>query len=117
MSELPQHRDTSVPTGHALVVLHSPYGPVALTREQLCDALELGREVGPIQVAVDHGQGYAKTSRLLDAAQAAERLGIRASWLLQRARERRIPHSRIGKYVRFDVELVRAAMSRGEIPT
>jgi len=41
---------------------------------------------------------------LLDAAQAGELLGVPKSWVLAEARADRIPHVRLGRYVRFDPE-------------
>jgi hypothetical protein len=38
---------------------------------------------------------------LVDAATMAAQLGIKASWLLDQARRSRVPHVRLGKYVRF----------------
>ena len=45
---------------------------------------------------------------LVDAKAAAEQLGVPASWLLAEARAQRAPHKRLGKYVRFDVDELRA---------
>jgi excisionase family DNA binding protein len=39
---------------------------------------------------------------LLDAAAAAELLNVPASWVLAEARANRIPHIKLGRYVRFD---------------
>ncbi len=39
---------------------------------------------------------------LLDADQAGVLLGVKASWLLTEARADRVPHVRLGKYVRFN---------------
>lgn len=44
--------------------------------------------------------------RLLRASEVAERLAIPASWLMQAAREDRVPHYRLGRYVRFAEEEV-----------
>ena len=38
---------------------------------------------------------------LLDAAGAAELLGVPKTWVLAEARKDRIPHVRLGRYVRF----------------
>lgn len=38
---------------------------------------------------------------LLDAKEMASRLQIAPSWLLDQARQGRVPHVRLGKYVRF----------------
>ena len=39
---------------------------------------------------------------LLDAEQAGALLGVPRSWVLAEARADRIPHVRLGRYVRFD---------------
>jgi excisionase family DNA binding protein len=44
----------------------------------------------------------ATTLKLLDATEAAELLNVPASWVLSEARAGRIPHVRLGKYVRFE---------------
>lgn len=41
---------------------------------------------------------------LLDAHAAGERLGVPHTWLLREARAGRIPHRRLGRYVRWSVE-------------
>jgi excisionase family DNA binding protein len=56
------------------------------------------------------------TDRLLEAKEAADLLGVPATWLLAQARRDAVPHLRLGKYVRFDrVDLERwvATMKRG----
>ena len=40
--------------------------------------------------------------RLVDAKQAAELLAVPHTWLLAEARHDRVPHVRLGRYVRFD---------------
>jgi excisionase family DNA binding protein len=39
---------------------------------------------------------------LIDARAASQLLGVPYTWLLAQARERRIPHHRLGHYVRFN---------------
>ena len=57
------------------------------------------------------------TAALLDANQAAELLNVPASWLLAQARRDAVPHVRLGRYVRFDAEELRAwARSRMRSP-
>jgi excisionase family DNA binding protein len=46
------------------------------------------------------------TNRLVDAKVIGERLGVPASWVAAKARDGAIPHVRLGRYVRFDVEAV-----------
>lgn len=41
---------------------------------------------------------------LLTAEQAAELLNLPTSWVLAEARADRVPHVRLGRYVRFDAE-------------
>jgi excisionase family DNA binding protein len=41
---------------------------------------------------------------LIDAKAASKLLGVPHTWLLAQARARRIPHHRLGHYVRFDPE-------------
>lgn len=43
----------------------------------------------------------AQPSELVDAKAAAQLLSVPATWLLAEARANRIPHIRLGKYVRF----------------
>jgi excisionase family DNA binding protein len=42
------------------------------------------------------------TAPLIDAEGAAELLSVPKSWVLAEARADRIPHIRLGRYVRFD---------------
>jgi excisionase family DNA binding protein len=41
---------------------------------------------------------------LLDADQAGAQLGVPGSWVRAEARADRIPHVRLGRYVRFDAD-------------
>ena len=53
---------------------------------------------------------------LLNAKQAAELLGVPASWVLAQARRDAIPHVRLGRYVRFradDLDAWACDRSRG----
>ena len=49
-----------------------------------------------------------EADRLVDAAVAGELLGVPASWVLAQARAGRIPHVRLGRYVRFEPQELRA---------
>jgi excisionase family DNA binding protein len=56
----------------------------------------------------------------LTAEDAARLLAVEPSWLLRQAREGRIAHVRIGKYMRFDPQEVigqctRQAVTRGSV--
>jgi excisionase family DNA binding protein len=46
--------------------------------------------------------GSRKFTPLIDARAASQLLGVPHTWLLAQARERRIPHHRLGHYVRFN---------------
>ena len=46
--------------------------------------------------------------KLLDAKGAAELLAVPKSWVLAQARDDRIPHVRLGRYVRFDPDELEA---------
>ncbi len=55
---------------------------------------------------------------LIDAAQAADLLGVPKTWVLAEARADRIPHVRLGRYVRFDPDALEQwwqARSRGPV--
>ena len=45
---------------------------------------------------------------LIDAKKAALLLGVPHTWLLEQARHDRIPHVRLGRYVRFDPDAIEA---------
>jgi excisionase family DNA binding protein len=47
------------------------------------------------------------TGALLDATGAAELLNVPPSWILAEARADRVPHVRLGRYVRFDADELR----------
>jgi excisionase family DNA binding protein len=47
-------------------------------------------------------EGRPRPVSLIDAASAGELLGVPSSWVLAEARRDRIPHVRLGRYVRFD---------------
>jgi excisionase family DNA binding protein len=46
----------------------------------------------------------AMVAPLLNAEQAAALLNVPKSWVLAEARADRIPHIRLGRYVRFDAD-------------
>lgn len=49
---------------------------------------------------------------LIDANAMAAQLSIKPSWLLEQARQGKVPHVRLGKYVRFDAGAVVEWMRR-----
>ena len=53
-------------------------------------------------------RGVSASSPLVDANSAAQLLGVPPTWLLAQARAQRVPHHKLGHYVRFDLdELIR----------
>lgn len=67
-------------------------GTLDLPRELFERHLVKPAEVAPERTAAE----------LVDAADLERRSGIPASWWMAQARERRVPFSKIGRYVRFD---------------
>lgn len=52
--------------------------------------------------------------RLLTTQEAAEYLSVGVDWLKKAAAARRVPHTRLGKYVRFSPSNLAAIISEGE---
>jgi excisionase family DNA binding protein len=87
LTTLPAHPDMNAPPRSP-----SPAGRWARARRA---AAQLTRR------AV-HGDTHSFA--LIDAKAASGMLGVPYTWLLAQAREGRIPHHRLGHYVRFDPE-------------
>jgi excisionase family DNA binding protein len=54
----------------------------------------------------------------LTVDEAAERLGVKRSWIYERTRRNTIPHRRLGKFVRFteqDIRAISEAAAVGDI--
>ena len=49
-------------------------------------------------------RGVSAGSPLVAADQAAKLLGVPPRWLLEQARQQKVPHHRLGRYVRFDLD-------------
>jgi excisionase family DNA binding protein len=81
---------TSTNGNHALRSVASR--PHAMTDDEIETLAELVAE----RVAT------ARVPRLVDSVTAAALLGVPTSWVLAEARADRIPHVRLGKYVRFE---------------
>jgi len=68
---------------------------------------------GPARLAVPERDGREippeahRFTPLIDARAANKLLGVPYTWLLAQARERRIPHHRLGHYVRFNPDDLR----------
>lgn len=81
---------------------------LVLSPEQFREALQRGQEfVGLVEKP---GQATFAEDRVLDAEGMEAATGIPATWFLEQARQRRIPHIRAGKYVRFRLSEVLAAL-------
>jgi hypothetical protein len=65
-----------------------------------------------------HARGTAGvTAPLIDAKAAGDLLGVPPTWILEQARHDRIPHVRLGRYVRFDAgQLLAWARNRARGP-
>src|SRR5262249_46213386 len=50
----------------------------------------------------------AVTAPLIDAEAAGDLLNVPHTWILEQARHDRIPHVRLGRYVRFDADALLA---------
>jgi excisionase family DNA binding protein len=81
--------------------------PSSSARLRSSAARLLGRVRG-----VDEARAVAP---LIDAKAASKLLGVPHTWLLAQARAGRIPHHRLGHYVRFDPEDLRAWLTDTKI--
>jgi predicted DNA-binding transcriptional regulator AlpA len=84
-----------------------PCGSVwlALSPEQFREALQRGQDLIPEPQQVPETE-----DRVLDAKGMEALTGIPAGWFLEQARQRKLPHVRAGKYVRFRVAEVLATL-------
>lgn len=56
------------------------------------------------------------SDRLHDAKAIADRLGVPETWVRESARSGAIPHVRLGRYVRFDLDDVEAWLEECKQP-
>lgn len=106
-----RRHDIEISGDSTFIVVSSPFGPIALTLNQLRSARALANELIVADNDLHEDRDASKrpeSPTLVDAREIARLIGIKPSWLLQRAREGRIPHYRIGKYIRFDPAEIRA---------
>lgn len=91
-----------------LLHLPEPIGWLALTATELLAAQARATELLPPQTgnAARAALPILCAPRLLTADEAASALSVEATWLLRQAREGRIAHVRLGKYVRFDLDAI-----------
>jgi excisionase family DNA binding protein len=83
----------------------TPQRPVGRLRSGAARLLRRSRGIG----------GTAAFTPLMDAKAASELLGVPASWLLAQARAGRVPHHRLGHYVRFSAEDLREWLAENTI--
>jgi excisionase family DNA binding protein len=86
-----------------------PFGSrvIVLTREEFDEALRRGDDFAN---ADKQERATAEgTEGLLTAEDIAKAIGVPKAWLLDAARQKRVPHYRLGKYVRFRLSEVAAA--------
>lgn len=58
-------------------------------------------------LALESPPAAAEGEALIDAAEAARLLAVPKTWVLAQARAGRIPHVRLGRYVRFEASELR----------
>ena len=92
------------------VVIESALGILIMRTDVLIESLQLGQEA--LHHNVRPRQSLDYQAPLLDAHRVAEQFNMDATWFLTRARENRIPHLRLGKYVRFDPDEIREFFHR-----
>jgi excisionase family DNA binding protein len=90
-----------------LLYLPAPVRWIALTPDALRDAQVAAQEIlgSDTNTSIDT---TSAPSALLTAEAAAVVLSVDPAWLLRQAREGRIPHVRLGRYVRFDPAAIAA---------
>lgn len=97
--------------GRTFMIIDSCFGAIALSADQVADGLAAARELSST-VACDwrtctEDPQASSAPVFVDAEKIAQIFQMDASWFLARAREDRIPHVRIGKYVRFNPQEIR----------
>lgn len=66
----------------------------------------LARELVPL-VAAEFAAALPIAGALVDADAAGRLMSLPSTWLMAEARANRVPHVRLGRYVRFDVDELR----------
>jgi excisionase family DNA binding protein len=98
--------DSTCKSAPLLLHLPEPIGWFALTLGELATAQARALESLPPAQEPRVRSDALRRPRLLSADEAASALSVEATWLLRQARERRIEHVRLGKYVRFDLDAI-----------
>jgi|HubBroStandDraft_1064217.scaffolds.fasta_scaffold1384743_2 hypothetical protein len=92
--------------------LPDPVGWIALTPDTLREAQLRAREAIGVERDGDVPSASSSAAGYVSAEEAARALGVQASWLLRRARMRKVPFLKVGKYCRFDIEQVRSHFAK-----
>ena len=86
----------------AIVILATSVGTIALRMDDLVVAQSMANDLVTRSKTSHSLRTETPPVQLVDAKQIALQFSVDAGWFRTRAREGRIPHVRIGKYVRFD---------------
>jgi len=100
------------------IVLHlpDPVGWIALTAEELRAAQQKARALIGTEVDGAPKSAPVVPGNWVGAEEAARALGVDASWLMRQARLRRVNgFKKMGKYVRFDLEALRAQFAKSPL--
>lgn len=92
-----------------LLIIDTAIGLIALNYKDAIEAQNRGRSIidtAPLT------EPHVRNDELLDAHSIANRFNMDAAWFLCQARQGRIPHIRMGKYVRFDPTEIRQFFHR-----
>lgn len=90
-----------------MVLIQCGNESLALTVEQFNEARERARAIMPPVVTP---AGSPQADQVLDAGGMEKATGIPATWFLEQARRKMVPHLRAGKYVRFELAKVLEAL-------
>ena len=99
-------------TSDFLVVIPTPFGVIALSTDALRKARVAAENLFYDSIPTRNQSEVAHPTTLLDARATANLFGLDETWFLTRARENRIPHIRMGKYIRFDPAEIRDFFQR-----
>jgi len=94
------------------VVIPTPIGVVALSKDELRKARRTAENLLDDSIPTRNQEEVAHFTTLMNARAIAESFDMDAKWFLTRAREGRLPHVRLGRYVRFDPDEVRTFFQR-----
>jgi excisionase family DNA binding protein len=65
------------------------------------------REIAPTRDArarLHQARGVSRANPLVAADEAAKLLGVPPRWMMEQARAGKVPHHKLGRYVRFDLD-------------